>query len=111
MVLTWPQVLGRVGTTVQSMFTFDELRGAGATAVKSALLLSVSFMPPPPRSAAVVLDSPAAAAVSKQFAAAPQPTRSTNALCGLQGVVEPLDLSPILPAVALRLFAVAVGAT
>src|SRR5919204_1048758 len=43
------------------------LRGFGAPAVKSALLLSVSTEPPPFRSAAVVLLSVAVGSVSEQF--------------------------------------------
>src|ERR1041384_3956254 len=51
------------------MFSGDsELRGLGASAVKSAELLFVSVQPPPRRSAAVVFESVGAGAPSKKFA-------------------------------------------
>src|ERR1043165_7854404 len=51
------------------MFSGDsELRGFGASAMKSAELLFVSVQPPPRRRAAVVFESVGAGAPSKKFA-------------------------------------------
>src|SRR5258706_9155287 len=54
-------------------------RGLGATAVKSAELLSVSVQPAPALSAAVVLDSVGVGPTpSKQLVPTPKPTKSTT---------------------------------
>ena len=93
----------------------EVLRGPGAAALKSVLLVSVSAQPPAARNSDVVLEGAGATAPSKKFAV-PYPTRSMiNASCAaLHGVEPPLQprvtvllTSATFPAVALIAIGVA----
>src|SRR5882724_7683583 len=79
------------------------LRGAGASALKSVLLLFV-FAQTLVRMAAVVFDNVTVGDPKEQFAAVPKPTKSNKlgSLVGQEPVsAETLLTSAILPAVAL----------
>ena len=87
---------------VQTFTAVPLLRGLGAPVAKLALFASVSVHPFTPRRIEVVLLGAGAVAPSKQFAAAPYPTKSTtDAPIGQPVVVSTVVLftSATLPAV------------
>jgi hypothetical protein len=89
--VTFP--IDTTGKGLHNRMAVAELRGAGATTVKSALLTSVSVQPEPALTSAVVFSViPAAAIPSKQLAA-PKPTKST--------MLDPGDGQAVVKRVAL----------